>query len=165
MAIGSEPTIRPATLEDAEGLARVQNDGWRDTYPHLVPERFYDEAALARRAARWTERLSGPAVPPRLRVAEIAGSIVGFVVATPSEEPDRVRDLQLNALYVRTEYHGTGIGQRLLEAAIGTEPAQLWVAKDNPRAHAFYVKHGFRPDGTEKADADFDGLLEVRFVR
>ena len=60
---------------------------------------------------------------------------------------------------------GRGWAARLLDAVLGDEPAQLLVAKDNPRAHAFYRKHRFRPDGHELADPDLDNLVEVRLVR
>jgi predicted GNAT family N-acyltransferase len=36
------------------------------------------------------------------------------------------------------------------------------VADPNPRAQAFYGKHGFEPDGVTKVD---DGVSEVRLVR
>jgi GNAT superfamily N-acetyltransferase len=157
--------IRRPTLEDADGIAAVQNDGWRTAYGHLLPERFYDASALADREAIWTRVLTGPDVPTRLRVAEDAGRLIAFAVATPSEELDRARDLQLNAIFVNPDYHGTDVAGRLLDAVLGAEPAQLWVARDNPRAHAFYAKHGFRVDGLEKLDADLDDLIEVRFVR
>jgi predicted GNAT family N-acyltransferase len=38
----------------------------------------------------------------------------------------------------------------------------LWSADPNPRAQAFYRKHGFAPDGTVQAD---DGLREIRMTR
>ena len=51
----------------------------------------------------------------------------------------------------------------MLEAVI--DPAQsaaLWVADPNPRAHAFYRKHGFVADGTAQVE---DGVREIRMVR
>jgi hypothetical protein len=50
-----------------------------------------------------------------------------------------------------------------LAAAIGDDPACLWVYRDNPRASAFYVHHDFIPDGSEKIDSA--GILEIRMVR
>ena len=38
----------------------------------------------------------------------------------------------------------------------------LWVADPNPRAQAFYRKHGFVADGTAQVE---DGVREVRMVR
>jgi predicted GNAT family N-acyltransferase len=51
----------------------------------------------------------------------------------------------------------------LLEAVIDSaEPAALWVADPNPRAQAFYRKHGFAADGTARFE---DGVREIRMVR
>ena len=52
----------------------------------------------------------------------------------------------------------------LLEAAIGSRPASLWVFVGNARARAFYGRHGFTPDGTE-ADDLATGVRELRMVR
>ena len=41
-------------------------------------------------------------------------------------------------------------------------PAALWVADPNPRAQAFYRKHGFVADGTARFE---DGVREIRMVR
>ena len=57
------------------------------------------------------------------------------------------RDRELYFIYLLGAYHGTGIGQKLFGAAVGLEPVYLWVAADNPRAHRFYARNGFRPDG------------------
>jgi predicted GNAT family N-acyltransferase len=42
------------------------------------------------------------------------------------------------------------------------EPTALWVADPNPRAQAFYRKHGFVADGTAQVE---DGVREIRMVR
>ncbi|MGB8380494.1 MAG: GNAT family N-acetyltransferase [Dermatophilaceae bacterium] len=162
---GRRVVLRRPAVADAPGIASVQVDGWRETYGHLLPSRFYDDAELAARTTRWRELLNQDPPPPRLQVADEEGTLVGVAVAGPAQGDDPARELQLYAIYVRLSHHGTGLGARLLEAVLGDEPAQLWVAKDNPRAHAFYRKHGFQPDGHEVADPDLDDLLEVRLVR
>ena len=51
-------------------------------------------------------------------------------------------------LYVYAADHGTGAGPALLEAVVDQEESvALWVADPNPRAQAFYRKHGFVADG------------------
>ena len=66
-------------------------------------------------------------------------------------------------LYVYAADHGTGVGGALLEAVIDpAESAALWVADPNPRAQAFYRKHGFVADGTAQVG---DGVREIRMVR
>lgn len=49
-------------------------------------------------------------------------------------------------------------------SAAGAESAGLRVADPNPRAQAFYRKHGFRPDGARRHDRDLD-IDEIRMVR
>ncbi len=151
--------------EDAGAIASVQMDGWRETYAHLLPAHFYDDEARAARAERWRQLLGTEPLPTRLRVADDGDDVVGMAFAGPAQEEDPARELQLYAIYVRSSHHGTGVAARLLDAVLGQDPAQLWMAKDNPRAHAFYRKHGFRPDGREQADPDLENLLEVRLVR
>jgi GNAT superfamily N-acetyltransferase len=81
----------------------------------------------------------------------------------PPEEVTAEWTTQLYVLYVCASDHGTGAGRALLEAVIDpAEAAVLWVADPNPRAQAFYRRHGFVPDGTAKAA---DGVREIRMVR
>ncbi len=157
--------VRVPKLRDADAIASVLVAGWRETYGHLLPSRFYDDADLGARRERWRRLLSAEPLPPRLRVADEDGRVIGVAFAGPPLDHDPARELQLYALYVRSSHHGTDVAARLLEAVLAGEPAQLWVARDNPRAHAFYRKHGFDADGREQADPNLDGLIELRFVR
>jgi GNAT superfamily N-acetyltransferase len=66
-------------------------------------------------------------------------------------------------LYVYAAGHGTGAGPALLEAVVDPqEPVALWVAGPNPRAQAFYRKHGFVADGAARAGG---GMREIRMIR
>jgi hypothetical protein len=53
----------------------------------------------------------------------------------------------------------------LMDAVLGDSKATLWVAAKNPRAHAFYRRNHFHPDGTSKTDPDSPDVTELRFVR
>jgi ribosomal protein S18 acetylase RimI-like enzyme len=140
-------------LDDAEELASIHVQAWREAYGELLPEQFYDDAARASRQVMWSGRLSEEAGRERVRVARRQGRI------------PPVRDEQLYALYVVSSAYGHGAGQALLDQALGERPAQLWVAKNNGRARRFYEKNGFTADGTEQVDPDLDGLVEIRMVR
>ena len=59
--------------------------------------------------------------------------------------------------------HGTGAGPALLEAVVDPEESvALRVADPNPRAQAFYRKHGFVADGPAQIEG---GVREIRMVR
>ncbi len=99
------------------------------------------------------------------------GGIIGFSMVGSASGSDgehgveSVCSLELFTLYLRAEYHGSGAGQSLFDAALGDQPAQLWVARENHRAGAFYARNGFEPDGAEFVDPAHPDLVEVRLVQ
>lgn len=157
------------TVADAPQLARVHVQGWRDAYADLLPARFYDEAALARRTEMWEQMLSRRSAEELARAIRVArggdGAVKGFVVLGAPEEPDPARDEAIRMLYVLPHLYGSGAGAALVSAVLGSRPAQLWVADPNPRAQRFYAKLGFTRDGRALSDPRLDGLREVRMVR
>lgn len=165
-------------VELGAAIARVHVEGWREAYGHLLDERFYDDAVLATRTEQWAQRLTQPesCARTRLAVRTDAGApvtaphlrsntdVIGFASVGETRDDDRT-GVELWALYILSSHYGTGLGQALLDAAIGTEPATLWVAEDNPRARGFYARNGFTPDGARKVDEAADDLAEIRMTR
>lgn len=158
--------IRPAGPADAAGIAAVQHTSWRETYEGVVPAEFWAANPLSSLVARWQGWLDAGATAP---VAVVAGAVVGFAFVGASQERGDVapvRERQLFTLYVLASWHGSGIGQQLLDAVLpDAAPAELWVAADNPRARRFYERNGFAPDGATIADADFGGITVLQLVR
>jgi GNAT superfamily N-acetyltransferase len=124
-----------------------------------------DPGFPAARERMWTRALTGERYRQnRVAVAERDEELVGIAMSGPPEDVTATWARQLYVLYVYAADHGTGAGRALLEAVIApTESAALWVADPNPRAQAFYRKHGFAPDGT--AQEPEDGVREIRMVR
>lgn len=153
--------LRDATPDDARAIAIFQTVSWREAYAGLVPAEYLERVDANLREARWRDRLVGG--DRQASVAEDAGEVVG-VVSWGTSDVDDVPALELKSLYVAAEHRGSTVAARLLVRAIGTSPAHLWVFTDNPRARAFYGKHGFVLDGTSAVDPD-TGVREVRMVR
>ena len=154
--------LRPARPEDALAIATVRVRGWRETYTFLSAQLLasMDPAAREEQLRDQIELGIGTFV-----VAEVDGEVRGFAVAGPPAEDDAPRDLELAMIYQVASMHGTGSGQALLEAVIGTEPAFLWTAELNPRAHSFYRRNGFEADGERKVAVHWENLAEIRMVR
>jgi GNAT superfamily N-acetyltransferase len=102
-----------------------------------------------------------------MSAALVDGEIVGFVGSGPARDRDAPRLRELYFIYLLDAFHGTGIGQKLFDAAVEEgEPVYLWVAEDNPRAHRFYERNGFALDGDSHTEPFLgETLTEVRFVR
>lgn len=157
------PVLRTAAPEDAAAVASCHVACWREAYAHLLSPAFLDRLDVAARQATWVGHIaSGPPVP----VALVGDEVVGFACAGAGRSDDEaLPDLELFSIYLLAAYQGTGTAQRLLDAAIGDRAAYLWVAEDNPRAHSFYRRNGFRPDGTRVVEPAYENMAEVRMVR
>lgn len=162
----TDVVVRPVRDVDAEALGRVHATCWHETYDHLISTAALENVSPKRLAELWTHwALQGPEF--RMVAALVGGEIIGFAGSGPARDRDAPRVRELYFIYLLSKFHGTGIGQRLFDAAIGEgEEAYLWVAEDNPRAHRFYTRNGFSLDGATHTEPFLgETLTEVRFVR
>lgn len=154
--------VRPAVPDDAERIVAIRNTGWREAYAHLLSPAFLADLPADAEGMR---RGIAEARRTVTVVAELDGQVVGFAVATPSNEADAPREWLLPMIYQESRAYGSGTGQALLDAALGDRPAYLWTAEDNPRAIAFYARNGFVADGTRRIEDAWEGLATIRMVR
>ncbi|WP_312858141.1 GNAT family N-acetyltransferase, partial [Pseudonocardia pini] len=147
--------VRTARLDDAAAMARVNVQAWRETYRGLMPDSVLDDPGLvAARERFWIAALGDERYRRnRVAVAERAGEVVGIAMSGPAPEADADWTRQLYVLYVLAAEYGSGAGPALLAAVVHPhESAALWVADPNPRAQAFYRRHGFAADGAVQVD-------------
>lgn len=162
---------------DAEGIAHVLRESWAATYSQwLTPEWFAgptteswaeDWRSTLERAAE--RKAAGEPDPARRWIALDGDRVIGVSNSgrsAPRGAFEPAREVLLGILYVDSEFHGTGVASKLLELALPDgAPAELWVADPNPRAQAFYRKHGFEPDGSRQIDERLASIPELRMVR
>ena len=147
--------VRIATVEDAAGIAGVQERGWQAAYRHVFPAEELDRGGFIH-ADRWSERLVRPPAGWSTYVAELDGEVVGFTSVGPSRDETGIGELY--AIYVDPEQWSTGTGRVLIEQAeeqlrVQYDEVTLWVLEDNPRARQFYERAGWAVDGGRKAEA------------
>jgi GNAT superfamily N-acetyltransferase len=163
--VNSSLTVRPPRVEDAAQMAGVNVRCWQETYRGLMPDAVLDDPGfLAARERFWTAALTDERYRAnRVAVAEREGELVGIAMSGPPLDAAAGWGRQLYVLYVCAAHHGTAAGPALLEAVVDPEESvALWVADPNPRAQAFYRKHGFVADGTAQVE---HGVREIRMVR
>lgn len=89
--------------------------------------------------------------PGRVQVAELDGTIIGYVAVQRAAHPAVAARaaLQLWQLYVEPAFHGRGVAAQLMSAALEQarrdrhDSVWLGVSPTNARAAAFYRKQGF----------------------
>lgn len=158
--------IRQATPEDADAVVRMHTLVHEECYVHQLSPEFFRarRASIPERVEQRRQFLATTA--PRLIALDDRNEVVGLADAGPGHDEDGPAALELYTIYTLRRTHGSGLGSALLQAAIGDSPAYLWVLEDNPRAQAFYRKHGFRPDGARKLlPPEWEELPEIRMVR
>jgi ribosomal protein S18 acetylase RimI-like enzyme len=157
--------VRPARLEDVAKMARLIVQTWQETYRGLMPDALLDDPGLvAVRERFWTAALTDERYSAnRVALASRDGELVGVAMSGPPLDAQATWARQLYVLYVLAAEHGSGAGTALLRAVLQPEESVgLWVAALNPRAQAFYRKHGFVADGATQVD---HGLRQIRMLR
>lgn len=160
--------IRIPESTDADACADLHVRTWQEAYSHLLPDDFFTPAYTDSRRQMWDRMLREPPVGAELRVGIRDGEAVGIAMAGEAfgaEAEDVPRGRQLFILYVLESEYGSGLGQALLDAVLGDDPAMLWVAERNPRAIRFYERNGFALDGARREEASLPLLSSVRMVR
>ena len=139
-------TIRPATLNDAQAIARIRVQGWRFAYQGLISQDYLDSLSVAEDTERMRGYLSQfPQNSPLSRSASVQGSgdgekrpfmlaargdaVLGFCrfSAAPDKDdraeravPGGTLNGRLHSLYIDPETLGQGIGHALMSHALST---------------------------------------------
>ncbi|GAB97023.1 GNAT superfamily N-acetyltransferase [Kineosphaera limosa] len=164
-AIEAGYVVRPAVVGDADELGAMHVQAWRESYTGIIDQQVLDDMDPQLRARRWREWLAQPQSPTQLFIGfDPDGRLVGMVSVGPARDEDSPTGEELWAINVLAAAKGSGLADALLLTALGDRPASMWVLRDNPRAHGFYARYGFAPDGTSKYDERLKAD-EVRLTR
>lgn len=163
-------TLRPAIPDDAHQLAKVHVDSWRESYAGIIPEDFLKNISYAQREERWHEILNDPKPNWHCLVALNAeGTVIGFVTGGANRTPETgPYEAEIYAIYLRKEFHHTGIGKRLFHESIrqliesGFSSMMLWALEENP-TRAFYSRMGGKAFATKSENIGGKDLKEIGF--
>jgi ribosomal protein S18 acetylase RimI-like enzyme len=107
-------TTRWSSDADSPELAALHRDAWRYAYAGIIPGTAL-ERMIGRRGPRWWRRMHRRGAPAL--VIEMDGRIAGYATIGPVRQRLAPRTGEIYELYVRPEYHGTGLGERLFTEA------------------------------------------------
>lgn len=129
-------TLRPATAADAEQVATIWGEGWRDGHLGNVP----DALVAVRTPESFRSRAGERVADTTVAVVEDTQEVAGFVMVVADE---------VEQVYVSAQHRGSGVAGTLLAeaerlvAAAGHSRAWLVVAPGNTRARRFYERCGW----------------------
>jgi len=166
--------VRPGTIEDAEAIAAIGQESFRDTFGELFLKQEDMEDYLAKTYT--TERVAQSFGNDENQyfIGLVNGEAAGFAnLKKTSKHPalPQSKQCELQRIYVRSSFHGWGIGQQLMDAIIAaaeqTEAEVLWldVYVDNRRAQRFYERNGFSKGGDHRFTIGSQEFLYDVFVR
>jgi ribosomal protein S18 acetylase RimI-like enzyme len=146
-------TIRPARLQDARAIARIEVETWRTTYAGMLPDRVLLRMSAERQAGTWAgfvrHRPGDVLVAEQRQVGAASGDIVvvGFGNCGPQRDSLFGYAGEVYTLYIAPEAQGRGLGRLLLLGLFarlvqsGHRSALIWVVRANP-ARFFYERLG-----------------------
>jgi ribosomal protein S18 acetylase RimI-like enzyme len=144
---------RTAVAGEAEPLMALFHRCFGDTFGHMYdPEdlaTFFDGHTVE----LWTSQLESGDFA--IRIAEDGDQLAGFIKLGPLRLPAEPagQAIELRQLYVRREWHGSGVANELMRWGIaearqhGAGELYLSVFTRNHRARAFYARYGFEVIG------------------
>ena len=153
---------RMETDEEVKGIAFVHWKAWHEAYSGLVSREYLDNLTYEkceRMAFSWRDNLS---------VAIDGNTVIGCVgYGNCGEKSPNAGEIF--ALYILSEYYGTGVGLKLMQAGLKElsvyPEVRLWVLKCNKRAIRFYEKCGFIPTGEELVNSKINATeIEMKLT-
>ena len=148
--------LRACTIGDIDILRELSLKTYYETFAHLnTPEDMAAYLEDAFNVERLTKELNDPNSSFFLLYAD--DSLAGYLKLNEAPSQTDINDplsLEIERIYVSSEFQGTGLGRYLMEQAItiATERnkkyAWLGVWEKNEKAICFYKKNGFYEIGT-----------------
>ncbi|RYF66276.1 MAG: GNAT family N-acetyltransferase [Cytophagaceae bacterium] len=108
-------TYRFAQLPDAQVIAALHTQSWRQTYRGILRDEYLDGNIGEDRFGVWHKRLASPAGSQRILIAEEDGQLRGFICLYLDEDPQL--GTLIDNLHVSQAVKGQGIGVGLMREA------------------------------------------------
>jgi ribosomal protein S18 acetylase RimI-like enzyme len=160
----TDPSIRAATIGDADAIAALHAASWRSSYRGILSDETLGPGLDAERRRYWRTALAEATA--RDVVLLVEG--LAFVAVWGAGDPGF--GAYLDNLHVHPERRGGGIGRRLMGAASerlarqGERRLYLWVSDANVRTIDFYARLGGEIVGRGFADIDGRRVPQSRVV-
>ncbi|WP_211318581.1 GNAT family N-acetyltransferase [Falsibacillus pallidus] len=155
--------IRKARLEDAEQIAEVHVESWRQSYKGIVNEPYLQSLKVEPRFKLWSQVLQND---HSVYVAQADGIVSGFASFGKERSGEFGIDGELYAIYLLDSIKRKGAGTDLLSVGVedllqrGFQSMNVWVLKENPSIK-FYESFNPIKLGEEEIEIGGEKFVEV----
>jgi GNAT superfamily N-acetyltransferase len=170
----ADVSVRPARLDDAGEVGRIQVGTWRWGYRDILPAEVLAELTEDTATEAWQEAIRTPPTQHHQVLIALEGdTAVGFAAFGPSDEredgdPDEPT-VAVASLLVEPRWQRRGHGSRLMAALAdhvrdnGTARLVVWIPEADTATREFLLGAGWGPDGLARAlDTGAGELREIR---
>src|SRR2546423_4203926 len=112
--MGTGVSVRKARPTDAESVARIYIDSWRDTYPLVLPAKVLNGMTLRGQTARWRTAISVATREMVLVAEDEKGRIIGMSSMGRAPDADTGYDGENYTLYIDPLMTGPGARRTLV---------------------------------------------------
>lgn len=171
----ADVSVRPATQQDADEIARIQVDTWRIAYSKVLPQAVLDSLDATAAGDVWRSSITTPPTPDHHVLVAVEGDWrVGFAAFGPDgdaqpSDPAPDATAAISVLLVEPRWSRRGHGSRLLAAitdiARAADVTRLvaWVPVSDTAALEFYRSSGWGADGMQRSlDTGSGTVSELR---
>lgn len=161
--------VRPATLSDAEEIARVQTASWQSSYRGILPDSILDTMDPVRRIGSRREILADSGALNLVAYDTTHGDLVGFANAGPSRKQGQLIG-ELYEIYILDRAKRYGLGRELFETVTDWCRSRhmatmiVWVLENNQHARRFYEAMGGTINGRTHSTVRGFGVVELAYL-
>lgn len=143
----SEIKVRKGEVADAEAVAEIFRESWRQAYRGIIPH-LHLENMIRKRGPEWWTKVIRSA--DGLLALEVSQTVAGYATLGAARTGGPYQG-EIYELYVAPTYQGLGFGEHLFEACRDSLDRKrfngliVWALIDNAMATAFYWRRGGRP--------------------
>lgn len=161
--------VRPATVDDAAAISRVQACSWQTSYRGILPDEILDTMDPERRIPMRRALLREPSTFSLVAYDTTFGDVVGFCNAGPARrEGPQVGELY--EIYILDRAKRYGLGRELFDSVVEWCEEQamrslvIWVLENNHPARRFYEAMGGRPGSRVSSSVRGFPVVEQAYV-